>query len=296
MPESLACPASVRIALDGIVDYAGLFPPAQLSMEDAVATYQRCRRGPFAWMLAKFVVRAQQLGALESALGKSEPVEAVAIADGQTPIHEREHVRLTSCEIALALPTNEIGSPRTAIRALEKGLQSLAPGLAVVVELPRGLRSTLLAEAMDALADARCDAKIRCGGVAAEATPSVAEVADFIRAATHDGVAFKATAGLHHPVRHFNAETGFVMHGFLNVLAAACAAPTCDTATLHEIVGEEDATQFAFEDVGFSWRGVRLADTEALAKVRRHAFRSFGSCSFDEPVDDLLALGVLPAR
>jgi len=283
------------VALERIVDYAGLFPPAKLPIEVAAAEYERCRQSPHAWMLGKFVVPAGQLAALESSLGGSEPVAAAVLFDAQTPVRASARVKPESCEVALRLADYEIGASRTAIRALHKGLQDLAPGLAVVVELPRGLASTLLAEAFDALAETGFAAKVRCGGVNAEATPSIDEIADFIRAASRRHVAFKATAGLHHPVRHFNTDAGFTMHGFLNVLAAAAAAPSCDSATLREIVGEEDATSFAFDERGFSWRESVLADEQALTNLRRSVFLSFGSCSFAEPVDDLVGLGILRA-
>lgn len=283
------------VAFERIVDYAGLFPPAKLPLEAAAAEYERCRQSSHAWMLGRFVVPAAQLAALESSLGGSEPVAAAVLFDAQTPMRASARVKPESCEVALRLADYEIGASRTAIRALRKGLEELAPGLSVVVELPRGLGSALLAEAFDALAEAGFSAKIRCGGVTSEATPSVEEVADFIRAASHRHVAFKATAGLHHPVRHFNRDAGFTMHGFLNVLAGAAAAPSCDSATLREIVGEEDAASFTLDGRGLAWRNGVVADTASLAHLRQRVFLSFGSCSFAEPVDDLVALGLLPA-
>ena len=293
MPESLAVPTAVRAAFERVVDYAGLFPPAKLPIEAAAAEYEQSRRGDRAWMLGRFVLPATQLGALESSLGGSEPVPCAVLFDGETPIRSSARVRPESCEVPLRLADYEIGAERTAIRALHKAIDALAPGLFVAVELPRGLSSALLAEAIGALADLGFAAKIRCGGVTADATPSVDEVADFIRAATHGHVPFKATAGLHHPVRHYNEGAGFVMHGFLNVLAAAAAAPSCDTATLREIVAEEDAASFALDDRGLSWRGSTLADTGALDALRRNVFLGFGSCSFSEPIEDLERLGIL---
>lgn len=295
MAESLVVPSSVRVALERIVDYAGLFPPAKLPIEAAAAEYERCRQSPHAWMLGRFVVPAAQLAPLESSLGGSEPVAAAVLFDAQTPVRASARVTPESCEVALRLADYEIGASRTASRALRKGLEDLAPGLAVVVELPRGLGSALLAEAFDALAETGFAAKIRCGGVSAEATPSIEEVADFIRAASRRHVAFKGTAGLHHPVRHFNTASGFTMHGFLNVLAAAAAAPSCDSATLRAIVGEEDPASFALDERGLSWRESVLADMQALTNLRRSVFLSFGSCSFTEPIEDLVGIGVLPA-
>lgn len=295
MPESLALSQTARAALERIVDYAGLFPPAQLPMEPAADEYERARSGPHAWMLGRFVVPVAKLDALDASLHGSEPVRASVLLDAEHAIHATPRVRPESGEIALRLASQQIGEARTAVRALCKGLEALAPGLPLVIEVPHGLPSALLAETADALAQHGVAAKIRCGGKTADMTPSTEAVADFVLAMTRDHVPFKATAGLHHPVRHFNAAAGFTMHGFLNVLAAACAAPRFDVAMLREIVADEDPSSFAFDDEGFRWQGTLLARPHELAQLRERAFSSFGSCSFAEPVDDLVALGIVPA-
>ncbi|MBV8372174.1 MAG: hypothetical protein JOY69_02850 [Candidatus Eremiobacteraeota bacterium] len=105
---------------------------------------------------------------------------------------------------------------------------------------------------------------------------------------------FKATAGLHHPVRHLDATTGFWMHGFLNLLAAATFAPNADAATLRHIVAEEDPHAFAIDDVSLRWRDLHAAASD-LVRTRAGAFIGYGSCSFREPLDDLTALRMLPA-
>ncbi len=296
MPESLLVPSCARVALESIVDYAGLFPPAQLSMEAAAREYERCRRSAHAWMLGRFVVPAEKIGALDAALVEGLPVPLTVLLDGEAAIRPMRRVRPESCEVPLLLPVRELGAARTAIRALRKVLERLAPGLPVAVELPRGLTSAALAEAMDALCDNGFAAKIRCGGVTPDATPSVEEIAAFIVAASRAGVPFKATAGLHHPVRHLNAGVGFVMHGFLNVLGAACVASQWDAATVRAIVAEEDASAFALDERGFSWSDTLLADAATLREDRTRRFLGFGSCSFSEPVDDLIALGILPSQ
>lgn len=293
MPESLAVSLPAHAAFERLVDYAGLFPPAQLPLADAVAEYERARRSAAAWMLGRFVVPVALIATLESALGDGEAVAATVLVDGETPVRSSERVRAEACEIALRLGSFEIGTMRTAVRAIHSTMERLAPGLPLAVELPSGLSSALVAEATDALAESGCIAKLRCGGATAQAVPPIEEVAHFVRAASHAGIAFKATAGLHHPIRHENEAAGFTMHGFLNVLAAACAAPDADTATVREIVADEDASSFTLDDRGLTWRGTVLASVSRLADVRRHRFLSVGSCSFVEPVEDLVALGFL---
>ncbi len=138
-------------------------------------------------------------------------------------------------------------------------------------------------------------AKLRCGGVTAEAFPSVDEVAEFIAAAQDAKVSFKATAGLHHPVRRRDERTGFAMHGFLNILTAAALAPRATREMLRRIVAEEEPSAFVFDDQSLSWRSERI-DLVELTRTRRQAFLGYGSCSFDEPVEDLIALGLLPPQ
>lgn len=293
MPDSLVVPAALRSALERIVDYAGLFPPARLSMQEAAVEYERDRGGSHGWTLGRFVVPASRVEALELALGGNDAVALAVILDTQAPLRATSRTRPETCEVALRLD-NEAGAARTAVRGLRKACDALAPATPIAVELPRHLASTVLAEAMDALGEEGFSAKLRCGGVTAEATPSVAEIAAFVTAATRAHVAFKATAGLHHPIRHFNDASGFPMHGFLNVLAAACFAPDSDAATIASIVGEEDAAAFVLDERGLAWRDW-VANEQTLREVRATRFLSFGSCSFAEPVGDLIALRVLSA-
>jgi hypothetical protein len=123
-------------------------------------------------------------------------------------------------------------------------------------------------------------AKIRTAG------PSSESVAEFLCAAAARRLPFKATAGLHHPIR-----TG--MHGFLNVFAGATFAWLgMDPITLMSLLNETDHEAFEFRDAGLRWKDWR-ASTAAIVQARRDFAHSFGSCSFEEPVDDLRALGLM---
>ena len=132
---------------------------------------------------------------------------------------------------------------------------------------------------LDQLAELGLRAKIRCGGAA---VPTAAALAHFVRACRGRGLVFKATAGLHHAVRWHDE------HGFLNLLAAVVFAGDEEAA-----LTEADPSAFALDAGSFAWRG-RSASAEELARVRREELHSIGSCSFFEPVDELVALGVLP--
>lgn len=285
----------LRAALARIVDYAGLFPPAALTMERSVEEYKSERRGRRSWMLGRFVVPASRLAELETVLadqGAADRLPLAVIIDSSEPLPAGAHMEPQTCEAVLRFD-REIGAIRTAVRALERSLSDRVCGLPVTVEIPPGVPSALMAEALDALGEARFTAKIRCGGATPEAVPSVETLAAFIDAAANARVAFKATAGLHHPVRRRDARAGTSMHGFLNVLAAACFAGRDRTTTV-QILSEEDGSAFHFDEEAFSWRGYNATAGE-LAAARRDRFTAFGSCSFSEPVEDLIALGILPA-
>lgn len=304
---------AVRAAFERLVDYAGLFPPARLSMSDALTQYRDARSGPAAWMLGRYIVAASRASEAAAAWmphgDRTLPLSVVVDADADPRRWFGSLQQALAAIAALRSETKSIGvdvlevplppltgaretfdAPIGQLRASidRAGLEDLP----VYVELPSGT-DDLLDGAMQALARTHLHAKIRCGGITAQAFPSVASVAGFVQAAATNGVTFKATAGLHHPVRHRDATTGWPMHGFLNLLAAAVFAPTSDGDEVRAILGEEDPTAFAFDDDALRWRE-RRAGTAELARARSSALVAYGSCSFREPVDDLTALGILP--
>jgi len=151
-----------------------------------------------------------------------------------------------------------------------------------------------------ALAGHMAAAKVRTGGVTTDAFPAPQDVATFLVACQGAGVPFKATAGLHHPIRCFrpltyseNSPQG-AMHGFLNVLLmTGFARESFRVGVLEEIMEEEFEEVFTFNDKGVFWRGEHFLPTTHLDRVRRKGMVAFGSCSFDEPVEDLRSLGLL---
>lgn len=295
--------SSARALLEGLVDYAGLFPPAALSMADAAAEYARWRKSPEAWMLGRFVLPAARLRDLardadahlpEAGAGEPWRLSALVGADvhGDSSLvssFNRSHAGRAVVD-AVEL---KAASPPDADAALE----ALPPGLTSFVEVPLG-------EELDGLlATLRrrgARAKARTGGVVADAIPDPAALARFIAACAAASVPWKATAGLHHPVRGertLTYEPGSpraVMHGFLNVFAAAAfAGGGAPAADLEAVLREEDPAAFRLDEDGLCWRHLRVATAE-LERSRRDFASSFGSCSFAEPVADLRSLGVLP--
>lgn len=299
---------AVRAALQQLVDYAGLFPPAQLAMAPALEEYAAARGGPFAWMLGRFIVPASRIGeVLQLCEAAGEPVALSAIVDaGAQPRTWLANVQQALSQLA-ALRSSET---RVRVEALEIALPPLATqretydasigqfaaalrqaGLEDVpafVELPRDARwSGELNPALYALKRHRLGAKLRCGGVVPQAFPGADEVAAFIAAAIGEyALPIKCTAGLHHPVYHHDAPLDVMMHGFLNVLAAcAVVRDGAPLAELASIVACTDAERLRPGAAGLS--------AEQLRQTREKSFIAYGSCSFSEPVADLQALGML---
>jgi hypothetical protein len=143
-------------------------------------------------------------------------------------------------------------------------------------------------------------AKVRTGGLTPEAIPSSAELAAFLYAAAARRMPFKATAGLHHPVRSLRPLTyagdspRAPMHGFLNVFcAAALAYHGVAREDVAGLIEETDPAALEFGESGFAWKGHRLS-TSQIHSARSEFAHSFGSCSFEEPIADLRELGLLP--
>jgi hypothetical protein len=257
---------SARVALLGaLIDHAALFPPASLDMPEAIEADRRARASEHAWMLDRFIVPASRLGELPA----EAPRLSVVLDGGEGDL---EAVAATPHEVELV----EAKIDPSWIPDTQALVNQKLPGVRAFWELSpgRGLRG-----AVAAVREARAGAKIRCGGTT---LPSVAEVAEFVAACRDAGVPFKATAGLHHPIRSGDR------HGFLNLLAAAVFAD----GDLEAILGEEDPAAFTLDEQGFGIHDHR-ADAETIAEARAELFVAYGSCSFDEPVEDLEALGFL---
>jgi hypothetical protein len=297
MSTSTALRPSVRAALSALIDYAGLFPPAELPVRQASDEYRKERSGPYAWMLGRFIIPDRTLRVLPPDLTGPFSVIVQHDLDALHAVAGRRRQGAHIEALEIALPQGGALADAVSVVSSDISVTGDLDDLPSYLELPRGpwWSELLLRTTMKALRASGFGAKLRCGGLTADAFPGVREVASFIAGARSENVPFKATAGLHHPVRHLDPVTGFMQHGFLNLLAAAALARRVTGGTLEQIVAEEDASAFAFDDDAFSWRAERIGVAE-LERARREGFVAYGSCSFSEPVDDLIALGMLPAR
>ncbi len=305
--------AALRALMTGLVDYAGLFPPAKLDMGPAVRNHLNYREGADRWMLGRFVCPVGRLGELDSALSghAGDPLELSAIVRGDAVADDLAELRafvamspVSADAFEIRLPDSVVASPDSATiagvldevadRAAGEGFGSAPLYLEAGWPDPDDLRRLLggIRLVRDAGRDANL--KIRTGGLEPAAIPSSAVLARVILACRDAEVPFKATAGLHHPVRRHDAGLGAAMHGFLNVFGGAILASVhgLGESELTEILDDEDPTAFRAGDGVFAWRG-HEADAAAVVRGRRDVAVSFGSCSFDEPRDDLRAIGLM---
>jgi hypothetical protein len=312
---------SLRALLDGIIDYAGLFPPARLPLEEAVRNYLRYRRDPESWMLARFVcpsTRLAELGALLEGTRQGEaPVRLAVLGRGGTT--HRDFLEGWSADLKAILAFRQQAGARAAVEGLELGwpskidevtpippttkdehtrLEEAVGPLAKFQEIPLttyGLvrQTVLLAVNRHMPERDRMGLKFRCGGVQPDNFPTPGDIAAIITTCRDEGTPLKFTAGLHHPIRRFDHSLRVRMHGFVNVFGAAVLshARRLTEKQLRPILEDEDAGDFAFDEAGVRWKDYR-ASTEEIVAARRRVV-SFGSCSFDEPRDDLRALGWL---
>lgn len=298
--------SALHALLAGAIDYAGLFPPASLDMPAALADYAAYRAAEDAWLLGRFIVPVSRLDEMERAAAGYLPVDA-AVPWSLSALVGAE----PDADLPVMLAFNARHAPHTAggravidaaemkagsVHAVRRAAPLVESGLETYVEIPAAADPEPL---LAAIRHSGARAKIRTGGVTRDAFPAARDLARFISACARLGVPFKATAGLHHPIRSeyqltydANADRG-PMFGFLNVfVAAALARAGVPEAELAEVLEERDAGAFTFGPEEVAWRGHR-SDKRSLAATRREGVTSFGSCSFREPLDDLERLGLL---
>jgi hypothetical protein len=320
---------SLRALLSGAIDYAGLFPPAALPLEQALAKYRQHRAGPESWMLGRFVCPAGLLLELGSVYDESRDGKVVAVVpwgDKQTTKNEDKEAGRTNIgrfPVAGAIDvlefrwqTNEraepIGiSPHNLIEfttRMAMGTRAQARTLFLELPLresaseeldwpetvPRQIAALVAHNLSATLRKYPLGFKLRCGGAEPGDVPSSVAVATAICACRDHGVFWKATAGLHHPFRHVDLKSGVPMHGFINLLTAAVMADAhrLEVDRVQAILEDDDPWHFRFTNEALIWHDLS-ATVPQIAAARERALRSFGSCSIEEPWQDLTVLGLL---
>ena len=330
--ESKTTSATAKALLSGIVDYAGLFPPAKLSVKDAVSTFISHRKKEYSWMLGRFVVGSVKMRDVANEFvtqGFTEKVEFSMVStyvddkagflDGLTSQMNMIKQLEKEYQSQFKVPSFEVKLPSS----LTKKMPSWA-----IYELMREVTEVVLEQAPDLNqiffeTDLSTDwknaipntldgifrnrqvilqsaphlvygFKLRCGGVNPEDHPNIDLVAMALRFAKNAGIPLKFTAGLHHPFRHYDSSMKIRKHGFVNIFTTGIlhSLHNLEDEEIQELIGEELSELFTFNQDTIAWKDY-AADLTQISEARKNTVLSFGSCSFDEPVEDLVALGIL---
>lgn len=298
-------PASLAALTSNLIDYAGLFPPAKLDMSTTVSNYSKYDACSESWMLGRLIIPADRLDEFEEhaseLLPKSNELEPWRISCLVAPAGDdqlEEHLARirafndihTEAEAGCVL-VDVLELRGETPENIEIALDKIPDDLFAFFELPINVDPRGL---LAALAGSDAGAKVRTGGLTPDAVPDVNDLARFIAACASANVPFKATAGLHHPLRNLDQAVGTKMFGFLNVFTSACLAHAdkIDNQSLIELLQDESISSFTYSNDELAWRDNHLT-TEQVTIARSKCAVSFGSCSFDEPRNDLRSLKLL---
>lgn len=321
---------SLRAFMTQIIDYAGLFPPSRLPFDTAIENFLRYRTEPDAWMLARFICPVNMLSDINgyrsrlsddnplrlSVLGRSAVSEhefrTIFMQDLQAVVRFKQELgKLAEIEVfEVRLPTEMVEHHNPShladlLHMIREQFDSIMLGhvMPFVEGSMAGNWSENLEYVVATIRDINRQTgatrppigyKLRCGGVEPEAFPTSEQVVTTIRVCHEHGVPLKATAGLHHPVRHDNDSIPTKMHGFLNVFGAGILTHHHDLspAEIQRMIEDETAAHFQFSEETMRWQEYD-ASCSQIEQARQMAVTSFGSCSFDEPREDLRELGLL---
>jgi hypothetical protein len=319
----------LRALLAGSIDYAGMFPPAGLTLANSLDNLRRHRRSLDSWLLGRFVVSVAKLAELAESyqFERDGRLSVVVTAgdSGESFLKQLDMALMSVADFPVygAVDTLEFRWPAGSLRVADVGrlgnLVQTAAGeimgsriapITMFFELPRGeipLAASTARErirgALAAVADFNKSAnglpclagfKMRCGGAGPAGIPSSAEIAAVICESRDHGVVWKATAGLHHPVRRMEPAGRPSTHGFLNLLVATVLADVhrLDERRTQAIIDSVNVDQFGFSGDTLNWDDLSVTSAQIVV-ARERSLRSFGSCSVDEPCHDLKGLGFL---
>ena len=315
--------------MEDIIDYAGLFPPAKLGMNSAVNEYLRCRSDKHSWMLGRFVCPVHGLKELEAScreFSDNSPIQISAITSPIKTDMDFQDSLFCELETIKEFIANSNGKATVDIIEIKLSGKLLNSDNPIVFRQMledadhligySGIKRVTLFFEILFSADChnhakkiiqecsvfnrkssgakRVGVKIRCGGAHPSFVPKSADVAFAISESRDAKIPFKATAGLHHPIRHLNSQTKVPSHGFMNLFAAGILAWVhgLSDARIVSVLEDQCSENFVFTSETFRWKNLK-ASVQEIASAREALMTSYGSCSFQEPVCDLTQLGLL---
>lgn len=296
--------------MESLIDYAGLFPPSELPFDDAISNYKLYFSSSDSWILNRFICPISKLNNLLPHLSDfttEKPLHLSVLLTGNfqddkyiNKFHEElstiktfedqygDVCKIKSLEAKIDTQNNNLND---ILNILSTSIESLDNSVEIFLE-PIITDFSTISNQISTSNIKNIQLKLRCGGIVPEAFPSSKTIASALSFCKKNNVKLKFTAGLHHPIRHFDEEIGTKMHGFVNVFGSALLfyTGTIDETNLIEALEDENPHNFAFKNTSFSWKNNSLP-VNAIVDLREEALLSYGSCSFNEPRDDLKDLG-----
>ncbi|PEZ76290.1 hypothetical protein CN380_21050 [Bacillus sp. AFS017274] len=281
-----------------LIDYAGLFPPAALPLPEAISNFHAYIHDSDSWMLGPFVIPASRLGELKqfkAQFNDQYPLRlSVILTKSEEIPTELEAIQLflETYKTAGAIEAIEFPLPPQINPSFLENLEKRTGNYPIYCEMT-GTNDQLLntldtIHSINQKSPKRIGIKMRMGGITANLFPSVNQAAFVIHECQKRELPLKFTAGLHHPIRQYRTEVETRMHGFVNVFTASIMAysRSVNTATIQAILLDEDPTNFSFTTDSLSWRDFTVSSADII-KARSFFAASYGSCSFNEPREEL---------
>jgi len=280
---------ALKTLLAGYFDYAGLYPPASHSMRSAANNYLDYSHSKHASLLGRFIIDLNRLDEVRSIVCE-EDLKQFKLSVIASDISALDAI---SKEIEKGTPIETLEFKASDPETIEQIATGVPHSITTYFEIPFEFN------AMNVISDMGVRAKVRMGGVVAGAFPPVSAVVRMLKVLASLRIPFKATAGLHHPFRSSQPLTyepqssQATMHGFLNLCCAAAVLHFGGEESDAEMVlQDEDRSAWQVDGGSLRWRHLRWTE-EHLSALRREFFMGVGSCSFEEPIQDLEALGWL---
>jgi hypothetical protein len=330
---------SLRTFMNGLIDYAGLFPPADLPLNKAINEYFEQLKSEHSAMLSRFIIPISKLNDLDDFIPLFNSIRPLRLSvlggGGKT---DDEYLSKINQNIANINDYREKHGDKIQIDVIECKMATNSPTRSTIQEATTLLNKNglthyheftelpyvginystnedesswdeIIVPTVELISEMEgAGVKLRCGGVVKEAFPSIEQVAAMIQTCVLAKSPMKFTAGLHHPIRHFADEYDGFMHGFVNTFSAGIFATTFPKPKnsqekyrmfilLSHMIDDQNAENFSFSNDSMSWKVGDDRDTtfeidaEKIENARKKGMISYGSCSFQEPIDDLTQLG-----
>tara|TARA_Y100000590_G_scaffold29138_1_gene32600 strand:- start:206 stop:1132 length:927 start_codon:yes stop_codon:yes gene_type:complete len=304
--ELLTKKSASRDFFSGIIDYAGFFPPAQLEYLHALANYIDYSTSEYRWILSRFIsptAKFEQLAQFLSEKSIDKDIDLVAILRPHEDIDTYISKLPDELEAMNSLPDNvRVSFIETKLPSniLTHDISSAVNSLVEIFKAVRYHRIFLEFSGENYInydVNNYVDSvgiKVRCGGPTLNLVPSVELLSEIIVYAADNKIPVKFTAGLHHPILHFDPVLGGMAHGFLNVFMASAMAysNTANYKYIYEVLNDQDPENFIFNTDSVSYKDCTLP-SELVQDIRKEYVHSFGTCSFDDPITDLTSLGII---